>query len=295
MKVFFNGFWGGFYDNNDPINVKFFLQLLRDVYGMGPDGLEVLEVSFNINDADILMESVFTNTTFVNHKPWKASFLYTGESYYADCMLHTLASYTCILGFNYTGGNYVELPLYLLYLKSFPDMSLEPAKTIPNNYTTAVISNGSVNERSIFLDRLDKRMPVMYGGGYKNNIGGKLQGHFATDNLTAFYKNSKFVITMENTKIAHYITEKVINGFRAGIIPIYWGSQHIYEHFNRNRLIVLEDISEASINAVIDRMENMSDEEYFKIVNEPIFNEGQSVDSIYNKALENIKRLVVKN
>lgn len=68
MKVVFNGFWEGFYDKNDPINVKFFCQLLKDVYGEDP------EISYNINDADILMESVFTNTTFVNHKPWKASF-----------------------------------------------------------------------------------------------------------------------------------------------------------------------------------------------------------------------------
>jgi hypothetical protein len=207
-------------------------------------------------------------------------------------MLGTLSSYTCILGFNYTGGNYVELPFYLLYLKSFPELSFEPTKTIPNNYTTAVISNGTQNERTRFLDKLDKRMPVMYGGTYKNNIGGKLQGHFATDNLTAFYKNSKFVITMENTKIAHYITEKLINGFRAGIIPIYWGSQHIGEHFNSKRFITLD--GDTDINSVIDRMENMSDEEYFKIVNEPIFNEGQSVDSIYNNAVENIKRLVSK-
>jgi hypothetical protein len=180
-----------------------------------------------------------------------------------------------------------------VYLKSFPELSFEPTKTIPNNYTTAVISNGTQNERTRFLDKLDKRMPVMYGGIYKNNIGGKLQGHFATDNLTAFYKNSKFVITMENARIGHYITEKLINGFRAGIIPIYWGSQHIGEHFNSKRFITLD--GDSDINSVIDRMENMSDEEYFKIVNEPIFNEGKTIDVIYNNAVENIKRLVSKN
>jgi hypothetical protein len=287
MKVYFNGFWDGFFNKADPIHIGFFLRLLGDVYS------ERVSVSFNMDEADILVESIFTNTTYINYKPWRQSFLFTGESYYAKCMLETLSLYTCILGFNRTEGNFVEFPFYIVYLKSFPELSFEPTKTIPNNYTTAVISNGTQNERTRFLDKLDKRMPVMYGGTYKNNIGGKLQGHFATDNLTAFYKNSKFVITMENARIGHYITEKLINGFRAGVIPIYWGSQHIGVHFNSKRFITLD--GDTDINSVIDRMENMSDEEYFKIVNEPIFNEGKMIDVIYNNAVENIKRLVSKN
>jgi hypothetical protein len=99
---------------------------------------------------------------------------------------------------------------------------------------------------------------------------------------------------MENTKKEHYITEKLINGFRAGIIPIYWGSPHISEYFNTKRFLILEDDSETSINAVIDRMVNMSDEEYFQIVNEPIFNTGMNIDTVYNNAVKNIKKLVIK-
>jgi hypothetical protein len=40
-------------------------------------------------------------------------------------------------------------------------------------------------------------------------------------------------------------------------------------------------------------MASMSDEEYLEMVNEPIFNKDMSVDTIYNKAVENIKRLVL--
>jgi hypothetical protein len=241
------------------------------------------------------MESIFTNTTYINYKQWKVSFLFTGESYYAKCMLDHLSSYTCVLGFNATTSNYVEFPFYIVYLKSFPDMILEPTKTISNNYTSAVISNATLNDRITFLDKLEKKLPVIYGGSYKNNIGGKLEGHFASENLSNFYKSTKFVITMENTKIGHYITEKLINGFRAGIIPIYWGSQHISEHFNNKRFIILENTSHQSIDKVIDRMTNMSDDEYFKIVNEPIFNEGKNIDIIYNNAIANIQKIVFKN
>ena len=282
MKACFNGFWSGFFEKEDPIHIDFFLKLLSDVYN------EDVNVTFNLDDADILIESIFTNKTYINYKKWKASFLFTGESYYAQCMLNNLSLYTCILGFNPTVDNFVEFPFYIVYLKSFPNMTFTPNKTISNNYTSAVISNGSLNERVSFLDKLENKMTVLYGGFYKNNIGGKIEGNFASETLLNFYKNSKFVITMENTRIGHYITEKLINGFRSGNIPIYWGSQHISEHFNSKRFIILEDTTEYSINKVIDKMANMSDDEYFKIVNEPIFNTDKNIDIIYNLSLIHI-------
>jgi hypothetical protein len=289
MKVYFNGFWCGFFERIDPINVDFFIKFLTDIFN------EEIEISHNVDDADILMEAIFTDKIYINHKKWKASFLFTGESYYAQGMLNNLTSYTCILGFNETIDNYVEFPLYVVYSKSLPRIDFTPAKIVPNNSSTAVISNGDLNTRLTFLDKLEKRMNVLYGGSYKNNIGGKLQGNFASDNLLNFYKISKFAITMENTKIGHYITEKIINGFRAGTIPIYWGSQHVTKYFNSKRFIILEDTSDSSINAVIDRMVNMSDEEYLQIVNEPIFNEGMNIDIVYNNAVNNIKKLVFKD
>ena len=288
MKVYFNGFWGGFIEKTDGINVDFFIKLLTDVYN------EEINISDNLDDSDILVESVFIKNEYINYKKWKATFLFTGESYYANCTLEYLSSYTCILGFNNTIDNFVELPLYILYFKLNPTMTFEPVKNIKNNNVSVVISNENSLERIIFLERLEKRMNVLYGGRYKNNIGGRLEGHFASDSLHNFYKNSKFVITMENTKKEHYITEKLINGFRAGIIPVYWGSPHISEHFNTKRFLILEDDTETSINAVIDRMVNMSDEEYFQIVNEPIFNNGINIDIIYNKIVNNIKNLALK-
>ena len=287
MKVYFNGFWDGFVEKKDPIDIDFFLKLLFDIYN------EDIMVTFNLDEADILVESIFTNKTYINYKKWKTSFLFTGESYYAPCMLNNLSSYTCILGFNPTVDNFVEFPFYIVYLKSYPNITFTPTKTISNNYTSAVISNGSSNERLSFLDKLENKMTVLHGGYYKNNIGGRVEGNFASETLLNFYKKSKFVITMENTRIGHYITEKLINGFRAGIIPIYWGSEHISEHFNTKRFIILEDTSEYSINKVIDKMANMSNEEYFQIVNEPIFNTDKNIDIIYNNAINNIKKLVL--
>ena len=285
MRVYFTGFWDGFFEKTDPIHIDLFIKILTDIFN------EDIVVSNNLDDAEILMESIFTPNTYVNHKKWRASFLFTGESFYAPQMLNNLASYTCIMGFHETIDNYVEFPFYVVYSKSLPHIEFTPTNIVPNKSTSAVISNGNLNTRLAFLDKLEKRMNVSYGGSYKNNIGGKLQGNYASDNLLNFYKKSKFVITMENTKTGHYITEKIINGFRAGIIPIYWGTSQVTKYFNSKRFITLEDSSESSINSVIDRMVFMRDEEYLQIVNEPIFN--IDTETVYNNAINNIKKLVL--
>lgn len=284
-KAYFNGFWGGFIEGTDPISVDFFTRFLFDIYG------EQVSITDNLDEANILVECAFTNIYFVNYKKWDASFLFTGESYH-NARKITYPSYTCILGPEQTGGNFVALPFYVLYMKLYPQMTFSPTKSITNNNTVAVIGYHHDSARCHFLDALEKRMPVLYGGRYKNNIGGRIEGHFASDSLCDYYKGSKFVVTMENTKIGHYITEKLINGLRAGIIPIYWGSSHIAEYFNTKRFLILEDDSAEQIDALIDKMANMSDEEYFRIVNEPIFNTGVDFDIIYNNIVSNIKKLV---
>jgi hypothetical protein len=306
MKVFFSGFWGGFLDDKEA-GVHIFIKLLNDIFN------EEIIVSNNLDDADILFNSVFNkehkDDYYLNYKKWKFSFLFTGEACYSfhnrdefNDNINYLSSYTCILGFNSTNDNFVEFPFYIVFIKSLSKISFEPCKSIINNNTTsAVISNlhwydeAKPPARLLFLNKLDKRMNVLYGGSYKNNIGGKIEESCYSDNLINFYKISKFVIAMENTKIENYITEKLINGFRAGIVPIYWGSPYISKHFNPKRFIVLEDDSESSMDAVINRMINMSDEEYFRMVNEPIFNEGMNIDTVYNNAINNIKKIIFKN
>jgi hypothetical protein len=91
---------------------------------------------------------------------------------------------------------------------------------------------------------------------------------------------------MENEQQDYYITEKIINGFRAGIIPIYWGSPNISNYFNPSRFLCVEN--EESIDLIIDRILNMTDDEYLKIVNEPIFLK----DDYLSEVIEDSKCLI---
>ena len=61
-KVYFNGFWGGFIEKTDPISVDFFTTFLFDIFS------EKIIISSNVDDADILVESAFTDSYYVNYK-----------------------------------------------------------------------------------------------------------------------------------------------------------------------------------------------------------------------------------
>jgi len=52
-----------------------------------------------------------------------------------------------------------------------------------------------------------------------------------------------FSVCMENDTYDTYFTEKVLDAFATGTIPIYKGTRNITKHFNPNGIIFLDDIS----------------------------------------------------
>jgi len=73
-----------------------------------------------------------------------------------------------------------------------------------------------------------------------------------------------FSIAMENARYKTYYTEKLLDCFATGTIPIYWGSPDIGEHFNMDGIIILDDnfeevISNLSPEYYNDRMDAIKD------------------------------------
>ena len=272
MKLYFHNFWNGFIEGTDPINVSFFITLFNNVF----------KAQTNIGseeDSDVLIESMFGERSLALSKKWRYTFLFSGESYFKTSV--PLNSYTCILGCKETNGNYVCLPLYIIYMLC-NNYTYTPCTTIPHNIVCAVISHKDGIVRNKFLDSLEKHTNVVYGGGFRNNIGNTLQGSYNSDNLINFYKQFRFVITMENSEESQYITEKIINGFRAGVIPVYWGSPNAIQHFNKDRFLQLKDDSEEEITSLIYKMMSMSSDEYLWRVNQPIFIKNNDISEIVN-------------
>lgn len=75
------------------------------------------------------------------------------------------------------------------------------------------------------------------------------------DNKREFLSHYKFTIAMENSCSAGYITEKIMDPFLVGSIPIYHGSPDIADYFNPKAFVNCHDY--ANFNAVIERVKEI--------------------------------------
>ncbi len=106
------------------------------------------------------------------------------------------------------------------------------------------------NVIKLFNDVID-----VYGSGYKS-IDDKIVG----------LKDYRFSIVIENTKQDYYFSEKLLDCFTTGTIPIYWGCPSIGDFFDINGII---------------RFDTFDD--LYEILN------GSNFDKLYNEMLPYIK------
>ena len=104
-------------------------------------------------------------------------------------------------------------------------------------FCAAVITNAhpSLSDlfRIKFIKELNQYKTVDSGGKYNNNVNGTVK------NKTEFLSNYKFSIAMENTNGDGYFSEKIIDSFIAGSIPIYYGGYMIDEFINPKSYILI--------------------------------------------------------
>lgn len=63
-------------------------------------------------------------------------------------------------------------------------------------------------------------------------------------NKSDFLEKGKYSIVVENTYEKNWFTEKIIDCFRLGIVPIYWGCPNINEFFDVDGIIPFNDLTE---------------------------------------------------
>ena len=103
--------------------------------------------------------------------------------------------------------------------------------------------------------------------------------------LPEIYKDYKFGFAMENTNEDGYITEKIMNVYRGGAIPIYWGTSKVKSIFNPESFVYVLDYASfedcaADIIAIRD-----DPTRYEAMRNAPIFLATDGID--YSKYYDN--------
>ena len=107
MKIYFNGWFGGFADKTNPgLHIEFFINLFEKVY------CESCEAGI-IEDSTILCEfdMLINSRSLIKAKEWKHTYLFSGEST-LKCNKH---DYTCVLWGERNNKNVVNIPKYFYF------------------------------------------------------------------------------------------------------------------------------------------------------------------------------------
>jgi hypothetical protein len=274
MKIYFNGFWGGFLERTDPVHVGFFLELFTKVFGVS------CEIGC-LNESDILCESMFGDSV-LNEKKWSKKMYYLGEP---TKNAKNTSQYDIALWGERNHANIVNCPLFIPFLHCANKLT-SPGKNVsqvPHNSVVAIITNPTGQIRNSLLNAIEASgIQIIYAGSYKNNIGYKIPGVYGDEGFLNFVSRFKFVISMENTSEDTYITEKICTGFLAGSIPIYWGSPRITDYFNKDRIIIMDPTNPDDAIQKIKYLDS-NPTEWLSMVNQPVYTEGhpsRSLDDI---------------
>jgi len=139
-----------------------------------------------------------------------------------------------------------------------------------------MVSNRKAKERIEFFQKLSAYKPVDSGGRFMNNIGGPIAP--GRQNKAAWMCNYKFNIAFENASYPGYTTEKILEAFVSGAIPIYWGNPLIGLDFNPKAFINCHDFD--SFDEVIAFIKEIDQDEtlYKNYLREPILTGGVETD-----------------
>jgi hypothetical protein len=216
---------------------------------------------------------------FIIYSSWGSAHLnyncpkifYTGEN-------HRPNFYICdyALGFDFLDRpDYLRVPLYsILWYYDFSTLLFPKHQEIidqnpKSKFCCFIASNAGAVERNSFFEKLGKYQRVDSGGKVLNNIGG------AVPDKIEFMKPYKFCIAYENSSYPGYVTEKIMDCFIAGCIPIYWGSNSIEKDFNPNRILNRLDYkSDEELIAEIKYL-NENESAYRDFIGQPIFVNNQ--------------------
>lgn len=290
--IYFHNWWGGFFERIDANNIGFFEKLLPYTK------LSNFEITRDINKANVLIDAGKPTDNTITAKDWKYRINFIGEPVLPDHEKYDIV----LTGINRL-ANIVDVPvsvMYMLgnnYLHLFRTRETIHIKTVvATNFCCFIVSNNNCPTRNKMFQMLNKYKKVNSGGRHLNNIGGIVGGNWWSKEYIGYISRHKFMICFENTKMETYSTEKIVNAYLAGVIPIYWSSHHIKNLFNHESMLFLEDETEESFQKLIEQVIILDndDAKYLEFINRPIFNEHNKIYWLNNYTFDGIGKKMDK-
>ena len=312
FKIYCNGFWCGFTNRaktttTDELNVDFFADILSRTR------LKSFMFVHHVEDANVLFESVFA-PSMVSLKTWKYKLHYSGESLARTDLFFPNKTYyetydVVLCSHGAVRDNIIDCPFFVYYCYGSSRLErLQPIYRhikaywlIPEKFCCMIVSNGNVASRNKIFHLVNQYKRVDSAGTYMNNMVDTdvvLDCAYTSEELIKFIAQYKFMICFENTIEGTYITEKIVNPFLARTIPIYFGTNYCTHVFNKDAFLYLEDESERSYNALLERIKELDydDTKYLQMANEPVFNPNFDYTNTYGvEEIANRMELILEN
>jgi alpha(1,3/1,4) fucosyltransferase len=221
--------------------------------------MSVLSMSFDIERDDVNPDYlIFCDETFgtnnLKYDPNKVvKIFFTGE----NRRPYNYKAHHAISFDHLDGNQFYRLPLYVLdnwvqknnNVPDFLNMPMEYVKYEDKEWFCGFVAgNGASEYRNKMFHMLNEYKPVMSGGPLFNNIGGVLPRDVKSK--IDFFRKCRFSLCFENSSWPGYCTEKIMHGFIARTVPIYWGSPTVQMDFREGSYISRHDF--VSDNSFMD-------------------------------------------
>lgn len=232
------------------------------------------EVEITNQNPDFVICSTFGNQ-YLHYKCPRI--LFVGEALCPDFNVYDYA-----IGFDRIsfGDRYLRYPLCLAD-KEILELALHKHERSEEDFTRrekfcsfVVSSGGGVDDiRNWFFDKISDYKQVDSGGRFRNNLP---DGQPVLDKR-AFQEQYRFSLAFENSRFSGYATEKLLDAWAAGTIPVYYGDPEIIKDFNEKAMIVCR--GKESLDEILDKIKELEEnpEKYLEMVRQPILTEQSEI------------------
>lgn len=201
-------------------------------------------------------------------RPGTLNVFFTGEPVEPD-----LRKNHCALSFSRTEtDDLYRLPLYVTYVGGPSELFNIPTREHLRPKVTAVARNPAHGSPRLGYAEFFSRNSWLScaGSAFPPDLRPIHIGP-SWDSKKEFLSRSMFNMAFENTNMPGYVTEKILQAFLAGTVPLWWGDLEVCHDFNLEAMIRVDDF--LTVDDLFDRIRDLQNdrEAYERIRNAPKF------------------------
>jgi hypothetical protein len=254
-----------------------------------------IRVQENSTNCDFIIKSNFCHEEANWNKISKKYIYWSGESYGPERSEYE-SDYINL----FTGDPFDEKTAYMPFFMYSPFLYKAKKNNELKNKKLAYCNNNQVQIREDVFSLFVEKAGIEHCDSLGNCFGRypetnrKVGAFWFHEELVERYSSYEFIIAMENKIYDGYVTEKILNAFSAGSVPIYWGDSKFAKTFFNNRSFI--DVSDfKNLEDCVEHVSKLKKAEIEELVRQPIFNKIQGIDSrefLYKKCSEKINNFL---